>query len=195
MESRTDQKKDEKEEKDPNKGRNRMKQQKDRRFCALSFAHLIYLHVCLRRTFLTSAAAHVITQFFLPREPALSLSTFLLIFCEFKFTSSELVSNHTNSDTWTFLSFFAVNSFIPPSSVSLHREAPVQKQQPVQATLKSTNVTNNEGLEMWNRERPLGPAGDHLLFGADLTGRKCVNPVLTFQMVCGGCRENSLFKR
>ena len=48
------------------------------------------------------------------REPALSLSTFLSIFCEFKFTSSELVSNQNQLDPWTILSLFAVNSDTPP---------------------------------------------------------------------------------
>ena len=48
------------------------------------------------------------------REPALSLSTFLSIFCEFKFTSSELVSNQNQLNPWTILSLFAVNSDTPP---------------------------------------------------------------------------------
>jgi len=52
---------------------------------------------------------------------ALSLSTF----CEFKFTSSELVSNQNQLDPWTILSLFAVNSYTttqPPEATRSHQK-------------------------------------------------------------------------
>jgi len=73
--------------------------------CLLFTSHIFKLCCCTH--------PHLVCS---PREPALSSSTFLSIFCEFKFTSSELVSNQNQPDTRTILSLFAVNSYTPPCS-------------------------------------------------------------------------------
>jgi len=120
-----------------------------------------------------------------PREPALSLSTFLSIFCEFKFTSSELVSNQNQLDPYHYLRLIPTHHpcvFWATRSPSGAGERPVQ----------SLKVNHNEGCETRNRERPTWTRWRLPVVRSWPNSKIC--PVLTFQTVCGGCRENSLLK-
>ena len=102
------------------------------------------------------------------REPALSLSTFLSILCEFKFTSSELVSNQNQLDPWTILSLFAVNSGTPPVRLLSHQklpEVPPAQEGDRSSPWKSTTMKARRDAEP--RETPLDPLA--ITCGSELT--------------------------
>ena len=132
----------------------------------------------------------ILTHFWKPKEPALSLSTFLSIFCEFKFISPELVSNQNQPNPWTILSLFAVNPDTPP--VRLPSSEKPQEASAGQRAVQPPTVNHNEGRETRNRGRdPVGPAGDYPWFRADLAVRSAL---FLHSRRYGGCREISLLK-